>query len=147
MGVGFTCVFSCCIFRVVLPFNYSGGGARVISISLEGCLSYINYCSVVCRLSTSVYSYSIPPTSLVWVAVYGGISIFSRQLALYLAFSSLWFCAAKISSKSTGVGVACCTVLPSPCNLLIFDICGSFLALVAEPRIKTNFYSSSCANC
>jgi len=89
MGVGFNCVFSCGIFRIVLPFNYSGGGARVISISLEGCLSYINCCSVVCRLSTSVCSYNIAPTSLVWVAVYGGISIFSKQLALYLAFSSL----------------------------------------------------------
>jgi hypothetical protein len=105
MGVGFTCVFSCCIFRVVLPFTYSSGGARVISVSFDGCFSCMYCFSVVYRLATSVCNYNIAPTSFVWVAVYGGISIFSKQLALYLAFSSLWFCAAKISSKSTGVGV------------------------------------------
>ena len=87
-----------------------------------------------------------------WFAVYGGISILSKQLALYLALSILLFYADKISSRSTGVGVACCNrvsafVLLSPCNFLTFDMCGSFLALAAEPRIKTNFYSSSYANC
>jgi hypothetical protein len=35
----------------------------------------------------------------------------------------------------------------SPRSFLAFDIWGSFLALAAEPRIKTNFYSSSYANC
>jgi hypothetical protein len=132
-------------------FDYSSGGARVISTSSYVGLSCIYYYNVFYRLATSVYSYRIAPTSLVWFAVYGGISILSKQLALYLALSSLLFYAAKISSRSTGVGVAYCVkvsafVLLSPCNLLIFDIWGSFLALAAEPRIKTNFYSSSFAS-
>jgi hypothetical protein len=37
-------------------------------------------------------------------------------------------------------------VAPSPRSLRILDMCGSFLALAAEPRIKTNFYSSSVAS-
>ena len=74
---------------IVLHFNYSGGGARVISVSFDGCFSCMYCFSVVYRLATSVCNYNIAPTSLVWVAVYGGISIFSKQLALYLAFSSL----------------------------------------------------------
>ena len=123
----------------------------MISESFDGCLSCIYYFNVFYRLSTSVYSYSIAPTSFVWFAVYGGISILSKQLALYLALSILLFYADKISSRSTGVGVACgnrvsAFVLLSPCSFLIFDIWGSFLALAAEPRIKTNFYSSSFAS-
>ena len=86
-----------------------------------------------------------------WFAVCGGISILSKQLCLYFALSNLLFCADKISSRSTGVGVAywrrvSAFALPSPCSFLIFDIWGSFLALAAEPRIKTNFYSSSFAS-
>jgi hypothetical protein len=108
-------------------FGYSSGGARVISESFDGCLSCIYCFSVFYRLSTSVYSYSIVPTSFVWFAVCGGISILSKQLALYLALSILLFYADKISSRSTGVGVACCNrvsafVLLSPCNFLILDI-------------------------
>jgi hypothetical protein len=89
MGVGFNCVFSYGIFRIVLLFNYSGGGARVISESFDGCFSCMYCFSVVYRVATSVCNYNIAPTSLVWFAVCGGISIFSRQLALYLALSSL----------------------------------------------------------
>jgi hypothetical protein len=74
---------------IVLHFNYSGGGARVISESFDGCFSCMYCFSVVYRLATSVCNYNIAPTSLVWFAVCGGISIFSRQLALYLALSSL----------------------------------------------------------
>jgi len=133
---------------IVILFDYSSGGARVISVSSYSGLSCIYYCNVFYRLATSVYSYRIAPTSLVWFAVYGGISILSKQLALYFALSILLFCADKISSRSTGVGVAywvrvSAFVLPSPCSFLIFDIWGSFFALAAEPRIKTNFYSSS----
>jgi hypothetical protein len=94
-------------------------------VSSYGYWSFIYYYKVCCRLLTSVYSFSIVSTSLVWFAVYGGVSILSRQLALYLALSILLFCAN---------------------NLRIFDIWGSFLALAAEPRIKTNFYSSSVAS-
>ena len=110
----------------------------------------MNTYSVVSRSSTSVYNLSMAVTNFVWFAVYGGISIFSRQLALYLALSILLFYVIKISRRCTGaggfsgIGVA---FLPSPRSLRIFDICGSFLALAAEPRIKTNFYSSSYANC
>ena len=90
-------------------------------------------------------------TNLEWFAVYGGSSILSKQLALYLALSILLFCAYRISSRSTGVGVAVVVsvsvgVVSSPRSLRIFDIWGSFLALAAEPMIKTNFYSSSFAS-
>jgi hypothetical protein len=53
-----------------------------------------------------------------------------------------------MSNKSTGAGGVSLgsTVTPAPRNLFILDICGNFLAFVAEPRIKTNFYSSSVAS-
>jgi hypothetical protein len=60
---------------IVILFGYSSGGARVISESFDGCLSCIYCCSVFYRLSTSVYNYIIAPTSFVWFAVCGGISI------------------------------------------------------------------------
>jgi hypothetical protein len=90
-------------------------------------------------------------TIFVCDAVYGGISIYSMHLALYLAFSILWFWAASISRRSTGAGgssgVAWSVfVVPSPRSLRILDMCGSFLDLAAEPRINTNFYSSSYAS-
>ena len=93
----------------------------------SGTFSCMYYCSVVCRLATSVYSYNIAVTSFVWFAVYGGISILSRQLALYFALSSLLFYADRISSKSTFVGVACGVrvsfcVFPSPCSFYILDM-------------------------
>jgi hypothetical protein len=117
-------------------------------VSSYGCLSYIYSRSVVYSVATSDYNYNIAATNLVWCAVCGGSSIRSRQLALYLALSILLFCAAKISSRSTGVGIASDSGLvePSPRNLRILDIWGSFFALAAEPRIKTNFYSSSVAS-
>ena len=37
-------------------------------------------------------------------------------------------------------------VLSSPRDLRVLVICGSFLALSAEPRRKTNFYSSFAAS-
>jgi hypothetical protein len=89
----------------VTLLDYASGGASVISVSYYGCLSWIYYFSVVYRLATSVCSYKTAPTSFEWFAVYGGISILSRQLALYLALSILLFCAYIMSSKSTGVGV------------------------------------------
>jgi hypothetical protein len=109
----------------VTLLDYASGGASVISVSSYGCLSCIYCFSVVYRLATSVCNYNIAPTSLVWFAVCGGISILSRQLALYLALSSLLFYAYKISSRSTGVGVACgvrVSFFPSPFNLRILDI-------------------------
>jgi hypothetical protein len=53
-----------------------------------------------------------------------------------------------MSRRSTGVGIASDSgvVLSSPRDLRVLDICGSFLALSAEPRIKTNFYSSFAAS-
>ena len=129
---------------------YSGGRARISAVPSCCSLSLMNTYSVVCRSSTSVYNLSMAVTNFVWFAVYGGISIFSRQLALYLALSILLFYVIKISRRSTGaggssgIGVA---FLPSPRSLRILDMCGSFFALAAEPKIKTNFYSSSCASC
>ena len=54
-----------------------------------------------------------------------------------------------MSKRSTGAGGVSfgSTETPAPRNLFILDICGNFLAFVAEPRIKTNFYSSSVARC
>jgi hypothetical protein len=54
-----------------------------------------------------------------------------------------------MSKRSTGVGGVSfgSTETPAPRSLFILDIWGNFLAFVAEPRIKTNFYSSSAANC
>jgi hypothetical protein len=37
-------------------------------------------------------------------------------------------------------------LLSAPRDLWFLDICGSFFALSAEPRIKTNFYSSFAAS-
>ena len=93
-------------------------------MSSYGCFIVIYYCNVFCRLATSFYNYSIASTSLVWCAVYGGISILSKQLALYLALAILLFCAYKISSRSTGVGVASESmfVVPSPRSFCILDI-------------------------
>jgi hypothetical protein len=135
---------------VVTLFDLASSGASVISVVSDVAFSCMYYYNVHWRLATSSYSCIIDATSFVWFAVCGGISILSKQLALYLALSILLFYAAKISSRSTGVGVACCNrvsafVLFSPCNFRILDMCGNFFALVAEPRIKTNFYSSSVA--
>jgi hypothetical protein len=135
---------------VVGIFYYSGCGARIIVVPSCCSLSLMNTYSVVCRSSTSVYNLSIAATNFVCCAVYGGISSFSRQLALYLALSILLFYANKISRRSTGAGGSSGTgvaVLPSPRSLRILDMCGSFFALAAEPKIKTNFYSSSYASC
>ena len=53
-----------------------------------------------------------------------------------------------MSKRSTGAGGVSfgSTETPAPRSLFILDILGSFLAFVAEPRIKTNFYSSSVAS-
>jgi hypothetical protein len=54
-----------------------------------------------------------------------------------------------MSKRSTGAGGVSfgSTEIPAPRSLLILDMWGNFLAFVAEPRIKTNFYSSSVASC
>jgi hypothetical protein len=61
----------------------------------------------------------------------------------------LLFWAASISSRSTGAGGVSAVLgyVPSPRNFLDLAMWGSFLAFAAEPRIKTNFYSSSVARC
>jgi hypothetical protein len=53
-----------------------------------------------------------------------------------------------MSKRSTGAGGVSfgSTETPAPRSLFILDIWGNFLAFVAEPRIKTNFYSSSVAS-
>jgi hypothetical protein len=66
------------------------------------------------------------------------------HFALCLALSIFAFNVCSISRRSTGAGGS--SGVPTPRAFLAFDICGSFLALAAEPRIKTNFYSSSYAN-
>jgi hypothetical protein len=111
----------------VTLFVYSSCGASVISVSSFCCLSCMYYYSVFCKLVISVCSYSIVATSLEWFAVYGGSSILSKQLALYLALSILLFCAYRISRRSTGVGVAVGVsvsvgVVSSPRSLRIFDM-------------------------
>jgi hypothetical protein len=109
----------------------------------------IYYYNVVCSYYTSFYNVRTVSTSLVCDVVCGGISIRSSRPALYLALSILWFYAIRMSRRSTGAGGSSGTgvsVCPSPRSLRILDICGSFLALVAVPRINTNFYSSSCAS-
>ena len=73
----------------VILYDYTSGGARVISVFSDGYLSYMYFYSVAYRDATSVYSYNIVVTSLVWLAVCGGSSILSIQLALYFAFSIL----------------------------------------------------------
>ena len=104
---------------------------------------------MVCSCYTSVYNVITVATNLVCDVVCGGISIRSSRPALYLALSILLFCAIRMSRRSTGAGGSSGTgvsFFPSPRSLRILDICGSFLAFAAEPRINTNFYSSSVAN-
>ena len=139
----------CWVGSIVVPlYGCTSGGASVISVGSDGFLSEIYYVSVFCKEATYFYSESIVATSFVWFVVYGGSSILSMQLALYFALSILLFWAARISSRSTGAGGVSVvfSVAPSPRNFLILDMWGSFFALAAEPRIKTNFYSSSYAS-
>jgi hypothetical protein len=76
----------------------------------------------------------------------GGVSIYSIHLARCLAFSCFVFMFCKMSRISTGAGVSS-GVGYSPLVFLDLVVVGSLRALVAVPRIKTNFYSSSFANC
>jgi hypothetical protein len=94
--------------------------------------------------STSVCSCITDATNLVCLIVYGGSSICSMHFALCLALSILAFCADRMSRRSTGAGGS--SVASAPRAFLVLDMCGSFFALAAEPKIKTNFYSSSYAS-
>ena len=132
-------------------FGYSGWGARIFVVPSCYLQSLTSTSYVVCSSSTSVYSLRIAATNFVCVCVYGGRSIYSMHLALCLALSIFAFSVYRISRRSTGAGGSSGMAwsffaLPSPRSFLAFGICGSFLALAAEPRIKTNFYSSSYAS-
>jgi hypothetical protein len=50
---------------IVILHDYTSGGASVISVCSDGCLSDIYYCSVVCREATSFYNESIVATNFV----------------------------------------------------------------------------------
>jgi len=76
----------------------------------------------------------------------GGVSICSIHLALYFAFSCFVFIVCNMSRISIGAGGSS-RVGWSPRVFLDLVVVGSLRALAAEPRIKTNFYSSSFANC
>ena len=67
------------------------------------------------------------------------------HFALCFALSNFVFYVYRISRRSTGAGGS--SVMSAPRAFLVLDMCGSFLAFAAEPSIKTNFYSSSYANC
>ena len=98
-----------------------------------------------CNSSTSVCNCITDATNLVCLIVYGGSSICSMHFALCFALSIFVFYVCRISRRSTGAGGS--SVVSAPRAFLVLDMCGSFLALAAEPRIKTNFYSSSYASC
>ena len=143
IGVGF-CVDG--------SFCCSGWRARICCVPSYYSRDLINTYSVVCSSSTSFSSLRIVATNFVCLIVYGGSSIYSLHLALCLALSILLFNVYKISRRSTGAGGSSGRAwsafsLFSPRNFRALDIWGSFLALAAEPKIKTNFYSSSYANC
>ncbi len=93
--------------------------------------------------STSVYNYITDATNFVCLIVYGGSSICSMHFALCFALSIFVFYVCRISRRSTGAGGS--SVVSAPRAFLVLARCGSFLALAAEPRINTNFYSSSYA--
>ena len=82
------------------------------------------FCSVVYNDATSFYSDIMVATNLVWFNVWGGSSILSIQLALYFAFSILWFYAVRMSKRSTGAGGVSfgSVVTPSPRSFFILDI-------------------------
>ena len=67
------------------------------------------------------------------------------HFALCFALSIFVFYVCRISRRSTGAGGS--SVVSAPRAFLVLDMCGNFLAFAAEPRIKTNFYSSSYASC
>ena len=139
----------CWVGSILVPlYDCTSGGASVISVGSDGFLSEIYYVSVFYKETTSFCSERIVATIFVWFVVCGGSSILSIQLALYFALSILLFWAARMSNRSTGAGGVSVvfSVAPSPRSFLILDMWGSFLALAAEPRIKTNFYSSSVAS-
>ena len=50
---------------VVTLYDYTSGGASVISVCSDGCFSDIYYYSVVCKETTSFYTESIVATSFV----------------------------------------------------------------------------------
>jgi hypothetical protein len=70
-------------------WDYTRGGASVISVVVGDCLVFMYYLSVIYNDSTSFYKERMVATSFVWFNVYGGSSILSIQLALYFAFSIL----------------------------------------------------------
>ncbi len=139
-------------FCVEGSFCYSGWRARICCVPSYYSRDLITTYSVVCSSSTSFSSLRIVAINFVCLIVYGGSSIYSLHLALCLALSILLFNVYKISRRSTGAGGSSGRAwsafsLFSPRNFRALDIWGSFLALAAEPKIKTNFYSSSYANC
>jgi hypothetical protein len=130
---------------------YSGWGTWIFVLPSCSSRGFITTSNVACSSSTSVCSLRIAATNLVCYIVYGGSSIYSMHLALCLALFILLFCEYMISRRSTGAGESSglawsVFVLPSPFYFRVLGRCGSFFTLAAEPRIKTNFYSSSYAS-
>ena len=95
----------------------------------------------------SAYICSMVATIFVVLVVDVEVSICSMYLILFLRFSSLKLKAWNMSRISTGFddtfGSSLCGAVPF--YFRIVDMCGSFLALAADPMTKTNFASSSFA--
>jgi hypothetical protein len=131
---------------MVTMVAFSSGGARVISVVSYSSRSCIYMFRVDRSFYTSSCNWRIVATIFVCDCVDGGVSIYSMHFALYLAFSCLLFILYSMSRMSTGYGVSSCVFW---FTFLVFCVIGSLFvfALAAEPRIKTNFYSNSCASC
>jgi hypothetical protein len=100
----------------------------------------------------SICSCRIAATILVLLVVVDIGSSCSMQRILFRKFSNLELSACNISSTSTGfgdvgqaasVGGDSSSCDPGSRRFLSVDMWGSFLALFADPRTKTNFYSNS----
>ena len=70
-------------------WDYTSGGASVISVVVGDCLVFMYILSVFYNDATSFYNEIMVATSFVWFSVCGGSSILSIQLARYFAFSIL----------------------------------------------------------
>jgi hypothetical protein len=134
------------------------------SVGLEACVWWcgrvgVCYASFSCfyptnRAAISSCIYVIVSTILVVVVMEGGVSNCSTYRILFRRLSTLELSACSMSSTSTGAGEAGNVVSvwggSSGCDplsryFLRDAMCGSLLALFAEPRTNTNFCSNSLA--
>ena len=118
----------------------------VIAVWFGGCGSYPSN-----NAAMSICICRIAVTSLVVLVVDVDVSICSMVWILFLKFSILLLSACSISSTSTGFGdvgqaassggvFSICD--PGSRRFLSVDTWGSFLALFADPKTKTDFCSN-----